>query len=108
MHYAPAGILRLDNTFSERTLRLFAIGRNNWMFAGSDQRGHTAAILFLLTASCKQLAIALFAYLRDMLTAFPFISNPEAEHLDHWIADAWKQRLGRKPVERRMTGAADW
>ena len=40
------GRLEIDNNTVERTLRLCAIGRKNWMLLGSDQGGETAAICF--------------------------------------------------------------
>jgi transposase len=50
--YTEAGFLSIDNNLSERMLRAQAIGRN-WMFAGSDVGGETAALLFSFVASCK-------------------------------------------------------
>ena len=44
-----------------------AIGRRNWLFAGSEGGGRTAAILFSLASTCKALKIDPFAYLRDVL-----------------------------------------
>jgi hypothetical protein len=60
-------ILSIDNNLSERTLRTVAIGRKNWLFAGSDEGGKRAAIIYSLVASCKLLEIDPFAYLRDVL-----------------------------------------
>ena len=39
------GDLSIDNKVTERSLRGFAIGRNNWTFIGSDNGGRTAAVL---------------------------------------------------------------
>jgi hypothetical protein len=69
--YTTDGDLHIDNNLSERTLKLIGIGRNNWLFVGSDQGGKTAAVLFSFTATCKHLAIDTFAYLRDVLTRLP-------------------------------------
>jgi hypothetical protein len=63
--------LHIDNNISERTLKLIGIGRNNWLFFGSDQGGQTAAVLFSFTATCKHLGIDTFAYLRDVLERLP-------------------------------------
>jgi transposase len=51
--YTTDGALHIDNNLSERTLKLIGIGRNNWLFVGSDQGGQTAAVLFSFTATCK-------------------------------------------------------
>jgi transposase len=42
-----AGFLELDNGASERAFKPVALGRKNWLFAGSDQGGETAAVLMV-------------------------------------------------------------
>jgi transposase len=69
--YTTDGDLHIDNNISERTLKLIGMGRDNWLFLGSDQGGVTAAVLFSFTASCKQLHIDAFTYLRDVLDRLP-------------------------------------
>lgn len=69
--YTSDGDLHIDNNISERTLKLIGIGRSNWLFVGSDAGGHTAAVLFSFTGTCKHLHIDTFAYLRDVLTRLP-------------------------------------
>ena len=61
------GILEIDNNISERNLRMVAVGRKNWMFAGSDEGGKRAAIIYSMVASCKHIGLDPFAYLRDVL-----------------------------------------
>ena len=90
--YAEAGYLNIDNNLSERTLRLIAVGRKNWLFAGSDEGAKTAAVLFSFTATCKHLKIDPFAYLRDLFTEFPKIEAADEKQLDFWLPDAWAQR----------------
>lgn len=65
--YLEDGILDIDNNLSERTLRMVVIGRKNWLFAGHDNGGHRAAIIYSLVASCKLCKIDPFAYLQDVL-----------------------------------------
>ena len=52
---------------SERALKPVAIGRKNWLFAGSDNGGKTAAVLMSLCTSCKDFGVDPLAYLRDVL-----------------------------------------
>lgn len=85
--YTTDGDLHIDNNISERTLKLIGIGRNNWLFFGSDQGGQTAAVLFSFTATCKHLRIDTFAYLRDVLTRLP--THP-AEQLAQLLPDRWQ------------------
>jgi transposase len=65
--YVDNGILSIDNNLAERILRMVVIGRKNWLFAGSDNGGKRAAIIYSLTASCKLCGIDPFAYLRDVI-----------------------------------------
>jgi transposase len=66
--YVTDGDLDIDNNAAENALRRIAIGRKNWLFCGSDNGGHTAAVLFSLIATCQRHDVDPFAYLRDVLT----------------------------------------
>ena len=83
--YTEDGRLEIDNNTSERTLRLAAIGRKNWMFLGSDQGGETAAILFSILANAKRYQIEPFAYVRALLVA---LSSGDVE-LESLLPDVW-------------------
>ena len=66
--YTTDGDLNIDNNVSENALRRVAVGRKNWLFCGSDQGGHTAAVLFSMIATCDRHQVNPFDYLRDVLT----------------------------------------
>jgi transposase len=66
--YTTDGDLAIDNNASENALRRVALGRKNWIFCGSDNGGHTAAILFSFIAACQRHKVNVFDYLRDVLT----------------------------------------
>jgi hypothetical protein len=51
--YCQDGALAIDNNHTERSLRGIAVGRNNWLFVGSDQGGRTMAILRSFVGSCE-------------------------------------------------------
>lgn len=78
--YLLDGNLAIDNNVSENALRRIAIGRNNWMFLGSDNGGRTGATLFSLIATCQRHCVEPFAYLRDVLTRI-------AGHPHHRLAE---------------------
>lgn len=52
--YTERGMLAIDNNAAERAIRPIALGRTNWLHLGSDQEGHTAAVLFNFTVTCRR------------------------------------------------------
>jgi transposase len=88
--YVENAMLSIDNNLSERTLRTVAIGRKNWLFAGSDAGGKRAAILYSLVASCKLLEIDPFAYFRDVLDR---VSTHPNDRIDELTPRGWKAAL---------------
>jgi transposase len=83
--FTENGVLEIDNNISERTLRLCAIGRKNWMFLGSDRGGETAAICFSILANAKRYSIEPFAYVRALLITL----SSDAVDLEPLLPDAW-------------------
>ena len=59
--------LDIDNNSMERLLRPLAVGRKNWMFTGSKDGGHSAAIIYTLINSCKLNKVDPYAYLVDVI-----------------------------------------
>ena len=86
LRYTEDGDLEIDNNSAERSLRPIVVGRNNWLFYGSDKGGRTGAVLSTLIASCKRLRIEPFAYLRDLFTR---ISAHPHQRLDELLPDKW-------------------
>ena len=82
-----AGFLELDNGACERTLKPVALGRKNWLFAGSDKGGETAAVPMSLCTTCKNLGIDPQAYLRDVLER---ISIHPARRIEELLPDRWQ------------------
>jgi transposase len=86
VRYTDDGDLAIDNNAAERALRAIAVGRKNWLFAGSDQGGKTAAVLFSVTATCQRHNIDPFAYLRDVLGR---IASQPRDRLEELLPDRW-------------------
>ena len=61
------GRIALDNNPAERALRSVAIGRKNYLFAGSDAGGERAAIIYSLLGTAKLNGLDPEAYLRQVL-----------------------------------------
>ena len=59
--------LSVDTSASERALRAVAVGRKNYLFAGSNGGGRSAAVLYSVIGTCRRLGLDPFAYLRDVL-----------------------------------------
>lgn len=87
MRHLEDGRLSLDNNLAERTLRPIAVGRGNWLFAGSVRGGKAAAVLLSLVQSCKLLNINPYAYLKDVLTRYP---SATANELDDLLPHRWR------------------
>lgn len=85
--YTTDGCLAIDNNAAENALRRVAVGRKNWLFCGSDNGGHTAAVLFSLIATCQRHNVEPFAYLRDVLTR---IAATPLSQLDQLLPDHWQ------------------
>ena len=66
--YCADGDLQIDNNATERAIRGVAVGRNNWVFFGSDEGGKTAAVLRSFVASCQRVGVDPFAWLKDILS----------------------------------------
>jgi transposase len=78
--YADDGHLEIDNNAAERALRAVALGRKNYMFAGSDRGGERAAAMYTLIGTAKLNGINPEAYLRHVLARI-------ADHRIHRIAE---------------------
>ncbi len=65
--YCEDGRIEIDNNAAERALRCVALGRKNFLFAGSDAGGERAAALYSLLGSAKLNGLNLEAFLREVL-----------------------------------------
>ena len=88
--YTTDGFLDIDNNSAERALRQIALGRKNWLFAGSADGARTAATLFTIASSCHRHGIDIFAYLHDILQRLAHDAKPPPEQLRDWLPDRWK------------------
>ena len=65
--YVGDGHLEIDNSAAERALRAVALGRKNYLFAGSDAGGERAAAFYSLIGSAKLNGLDPELYLRTVL-----------------------------------------
>ena len=84
--YLEHGQCVIDNNAAERALRVVAIGRKNWLFAGSERGGHAAGIFYTLIESAKANGHNPRIYLEDVLRRLPTTLN---KHLDTLLPHRW-------------------
>jgi transposase len=75
------GQVPVDNNWIENQIRPIAIGRNNWLFAGSLRGGQRAAAVMSLIQSAKLNGHDPHAYLKDVLTRLPVHLNSRIDEL---------------------------
>ncbi|HET9831223.1 MAG TPA: transposase, partial [Vicinamibacterales bacterium] len=86
LRFTEDGFLNIDNNASERALRAVAVGRKNWLFAGSDSGGRTAAVLYTMTQTCRRHSLDPFVYLQDVLTRLPLCTSAD---LASFLPNRW-------------------
>jgi transposase len=84
--YAHDGRYLIDNNLIENTIRPLAIGRKNYLFAGSDRGARHAALMYSLLGTCKLQGIEPFAYLRDVIAR---ISDYKTSKLHELLPQNW-------------------
>ena len=89
-HYLGDGKVPIDNNWVENQIRPIALGRKNWLFAGSLRAGERAAAVMSLIQSAKLNGHDPLAYLTDVLERLPTQPNSQiAELLPHqWSAES--------------------
>jgi len=90
--YTTEGRLPIDNNLAEQNIRPVALGRKNWLFVGSENGGHTAAVLMSFCVMCRKLKINTWEYLTDVLNR---INDHKMTRLAELLPDNW-QRLRNK------------
>ena len=95
MLYTTDGMLLPDNNCAERQIKPLALGRKNYLFAGSHDAATNAAIMYTFFGTCKLQSIdpeAWLTYVLNNLDTYP------EDKLADLLPQNWKHRLANKAV----------
>jgi hypothetical protein len=84
--YLDDGAVPIDNNWAEYQIRPWALGRKNWLFAGSLRSGKRAAAIMSLIQSARLNDHDPYAYLKDVLTRLP---TQRASEIDELLPYKW-------------------
>jgi transposase len=93
------GRLEIDNNIAERAIRPIAIGRKNWLFAGSEAGGERAAAIYSVIETAKMNGLEPQAYITDVI----------AKIAADWPAARWDELLPwnwQPPIDQPIAQAA--
>jgi len=79
--YAETGDLPIDNNPVENSIRPIALGKKNWLFAGSERAGQRAAVIQTLLGTAKLNGLDPSAWLKDTLEKLPIWPNSRIDEL---------------------------
>jgi len=79
--YLDDGAVPIDNNWAENQIRPWALGRKNWLFAGSLRCGKRAAAIMSLIQSARMNGHDPYAYLKDVLTRLPTQRDSQIDQL---------------------------
>ncbi|QHF46243.1 hypothetical protein PspS35_21530 [Pseudomonas sp. S35] len=84
--YLDDGAVPIDNNWAENQTRPWALGRKNWLFAGSLRSGKRAAAIMSLIQSARLNGHDPYAYLKDVLTRLP---TQQASEISELLPHRW-------------------
>ena len=91
--YLQDGRIELDNNLVENAIRPTAVGKKNWLFIGDAGAGQRSAIIYTVIEGCRQRQLDPLAYLRDVLTRLPRMTNHQIPEV---LPAAWAKTQQKK------------
>ena len=79
--YLEDGRVEIDNNLVENAIRPTALGKKNWLFIGAETAGDRSAILYTVIESCRRRGLDPYAYLKDILTRLPALTNRQVPEI---------------------------
>ena len=93
--YLDNGLIEIDNNLIENAIRPLALGRKNYLFAGSHDAAANIAVFYTIFGTCKQLDVNPAEYLEWLLCR---INNTSIQQIHTITPDAYKKSLGQMEV----------
>lgn len=90
------GQVEIDNNLVENAIRPTAVGKKNWLFVGDADAGERGAILYTIVESCRRRGLDPYAYLRDVLTRLPQMTNHQIKDI---IPATWGNPRKTNPLK---------
>jgi transposase len=84
--YCDDGRIEIDNNLIENAIRPIALGRRNYLFAGSHEAAQRAAVIYSLLGTCKKHEVHVYDWLKDVLERIPTHPHKRVKELlpHHW------------------------
>ena len=89
--YVEEGCIEIDNNLTENAIRPIALGRRNYLFAGSHEAAQRAAVIYSMLATCKKHGVNPEIWLSDVLSRIPRHPMKQVHEL---LPHHWKSRRG--------------
>jgi len=86
--YITDGKFEIDNNLVENSVRPVALGRKNYLFAGSHEAAQNAAMMYSFFTSCRRNDVNPFEWLKDVLERIP---DQSMKRLDELLTGRWKK-----------------
>ena len=94
--YAENGMLEIDNNLIENLIRPIAIGRKNYLFAGSHAAAQRAAMMYSFFGVCKHHGVNPFLWLKDVLER---IAEHPINRIHELLPHHWKKEQEQKAAQ---------
>jgi transposase len=95
-HYLEDGRIEIDNNQIENKIRPLALGRKNYMFAGSRKGAERAAMMYSFLSTCKEWDVNPREWLQDVLLR---INDHPIKRIDELLPGEWKKRRNGQEEE---------
>jgi hypothetical protein len=95
------GRFEIDNGEVERQLRRVALGRKNYLFAGSDKGAERLAVAYTVFGSCHMHGVDPWAWATDVIRKLQ--RGWPMSRIDELVPNAWKKR---RPEDAPISGAS--